>query len=155
MGMTCLPSDLAVTVLGEKAAASLQRIVEREGAARGLGPHVVANDYLMSKWAVLVEEVEHETYPDHMMVEEYANDVHSRVLLATLIEVAPPDLAEALSAWVAPLDARFKAATVRADRPFFGRPDPTSQQVASPWLWRIPKRPTGRLAEDLAGMGLL
>ena len=65
------------------------------------------------------------------------------------------EIAEALSNWAAPLDARFMAATVRADRPFHGSPDPASPHVASPWHWLIPKRPTGRLAEDLARMGLI
>ena len=152
--MTCLPPDLAVEVLGLNPAATLEQIVEREKATRGWGPQVTAN-YLMATWSRLVDEIEHETYPEHMMVEEYANDLYSRKLLQTLIEVTPHEIAEALSNWVAPLDARFMAATVRADRPFHGSSDPASPHVASPWHWLIPRRPTGRLAKDLARMGLM
>ncbi len=152
--MRRVPPDLAVEVLGLNAADAVEQIAAREKAARDWGPHVTA-DYLMASWSRLVDGIEHERYPEHMMVEEYANDLDSRKLLQRLIEVAPHEIGEALWDWVEPLDARFMAATVRADRPFHGSPDPASRDVASPWHWLIPKRPTGRLAEDLARMKLI
>jgi hypothetical protein len=109
----------------------------------------------MAKWARVVDEIASHTYPDHMLIEEYANDLDSRKLLQTLLDAAPPEVVNPLSHWLAPLDHRFMEATVRAERPIHGSPDPTSPYVASPWHWRIPQQPSGRLAEDLAQRELL
>ena len=44
----------------------------------------------MANWARLVDEIASQTYPDHIVVEEYANDLDSRKLLQTLLDAAPP-----------------------------------------------------------------
>jgi hypothetical protein len=109
----------------------------------------------MANWARLVSEIASQTYPDYIVVEEYANDLDSRKLLQTLLDAAPPEVAHPLSKWLARLDHRFMEATIRAEEPVHGSPDPASPYVASPWHWRIPRRPSGQLAADLARRGLL
>jgi hypothetical protein len=141
-------------VLGRDGASTAEQIVAREKERRGWAGHVTAS-YLMAKWAWLVSEIASQTYPDHIVVEEYANDLDSRKLLQTLLDAAPPEVADPLSHWLAQLDHQFMEATVRAERPIHGSPDPASPHVASPWHWRIPRRPSGQLAEDLTRRGLL
>lgn len=76
-----------LTVLGANGAAVVEGIVARKKAARGWAPHVTA-DWLMREWSRLVRAIEQGTYPKHMMVEEYANDLDARRLLQTVIAVA-------------------------------------------------------------------
>jgi hypothetical protein len=52
------------------------QIVAREKVHRRWGSHVTAN-YVMARWSRLVDESKDETYPEHMVVEEYANDLRT------------------------------------------------------------------------------
>ena len=123
--------------------------MEREKQRRRWGRHVTAN-HLMATWARLVDDIATGTYPDHVIIEEYANDLDSRKLLQVLVDAAPREVAEPLADWLTPLDRRFHDETLQAHTPIHGSPDPTSPHAASPWHWRIPKHPSGELAKDLA-----
>ncbi|MCP9490157.1 MAG: hypothetical protein MSC31_09815 [Solirubrobacteraceae bacterium MAG38_C4-C5] len=152
--MRPLEPDTPLTVLGANGAAVVESIVADEKAERGWADFVTAG-FLMQEWWSLVQAIEEGAYPEHMMVEEYANDLYARKLLQTVIEASPDEIAEKLSQWIAPLDARFTAATVRANHPFHGSADADSAHAASPWHWRIPKSPRGCLARDLSRRGLI
>lgn len=146
-------SNLPTEVFGPDLAATLERVVAEERAARGWAWFVTAG-HLMGKWAWLVDEIERGTYADSL-VEEYANDLDARKILDTVLASSPSPLDAKLADWLAPLDQRFLSATSRAREPVHGSADPASRHAASPWHWRVPRNPSGSLRQGLVERGML
>ena len=83
-----------------------------------------------------------------MTVDDFTNDLSSRDYLELALRRLPVPAREWLSESVAPLDDRFRDATVKDDRGLLGRFFRIDQE--SPWWWhRIPR--VGPLADFLAG----
>jgi hypothetical protein len=128
-----------------EAVAELEETVAELRRSQRLAAHVTFKG-LLGGWEELVTEVE---TGYELPVYEYANDVSSRDILDRVIARATPELGEMLTAWLAPLDARFEAATVKSTSPFHGR----GESVAR-WYWRIPRKPVGYLKADLEALGI-
>ncbi len=100
---------------------------------------------LLRGWSDFVTHVER-GYGDSIY--EYTNDLSVRDRLERLVQAAGPGLRAKLAGALAADDRRFEAATEESARALgeFGLQTPQ-------WWWRrVPRRLTGELAEDLAGM---
>ncbi len=100
---------------------------------------------LLRGWSDFVTQVER-GYGDSIY--EYTNDLSVRDRLERVVEAAGPGLRAKLDGTLAADDRRFEAATEESARALgeFGLTTPQ-------WWWRrVPRRLTGELAEDLAGM---
>jgi hypothetical protein len=96
---------------------------------------------LVRGWMEFVRAVER-GYDDS--VYEYTNDLSVRARLQSVVDGASATLRDKLERLIAPVDARFVAATVPALQ--LMRSTPAAVPV---WWSRVPARPVGELAADL------
>ena len=97
----------------------------------------------VAAWEALVDQVE-QGYD--MTVDDYTNDLAAREWLDRARPLVTPRVQASLDAQLAPLDARFRTATVQAAKKMPGAGDG--------WFYRLPRVLVGELAEDAARMNL-
>jgi hypothetical protein len=88
-------------------------------------------------WERLIGLVESGEYDD--CGDDWFNDLDSRAIIQRGIDALPAPFSEMLAARVAPLDERYRAATV-ASKPYWQK---------TWWCERVPKRMGSELASDL------
>lgn len=81
-----------------------------------------------------------------MTVDDYTNDLAVRELLEMARPLLTSRVRDSLDERLAPLDARFRAATVAVARRMPGAGDA--------WFYRLPRVLVGELAEDATRMSL-
>ena len=108
----------------------------------------ISFDKLVERWTRFVAQVEH-GYTDSIY--EYTNDLSARDLIQEVLDHVPEELRGKLLILVQPSDERFNEATQVIAHPIAGRKDMNMQ----PWWFRIPKRVSGELADDLQAAGLM
>jgi hypothetical protein len=105
-------------------------------------------NYLYQRWTDFVIEVERGYGAS---IYDYTNDLSVRDLLAEILRQVGASTREKLAAQLQPWDSRFDEATTAKIRPLLASKTATS----APWWGRIPRNPTGELAEDLRAEGLV
>ena len=117
--------------------------LEKDLRAEGWADHASVTREL-ANWATVANIVNRYS----MTVDDFTNDLSSRDYLELALGRLPVPAREWLSESVAPLDDRFRDATVKDDRGLLGRFFRIDQD--SPWWWhRIPR--AGPPADYLAG----
>lgn len=97
----------------------------------------------VAAWEALVDAVE-QGYD--MTVDDYTNDLAVREWLDLLRPLVTARVQASLDVRLAPLDARFRSATVPAAK---------MPGAGDGWFYRLPRVLVGELAEDAVRMGLL
>jgi hypothetical protein len=92
-------------------------------------------------WATFVVEVEH-SYGNGRVIDEYWNDLDTRLLLQGALDGLPPELAERIETALGPWDLRFRQATFESNPPMWS---------GGWWACRIPKNPAPTFREELSG----
>jgi len=100
-------------------------------------------DEFMNDWYNFVEKVERGY---SMTIDDYTNDLTKRDLIAKLLEQVPDTLKNKVNALVDPWDKRFDKATNALKSPIFGEGNKPW------WKYRIPKKLTGDLQEDIIAL---
>ena len=101
--------------------------------------HAITLEKLLEDWTELVGAVERGY---SLTLDDYRNDLDSRVLIQKLLESVSKPSRAGIEAILGPFDKRFKAAT---------RPAPfLSTDSRMPWLSRVPKVTVAELREDIA-----
>ena len=94
---------------------------------------------LLDQWSRFTISVE-SGYGDNQVIEEYWNDLDTRLLLQEALDALSADLAARLQGAVHPWDVRFSEATVEHNPPMWR---------GGWWARRIPKYPSPSFAKEL------
>jgi len=105
-------------------------------------------DGLIKEWANFVSDVEH-CYDDSIY--EYTNDLSVRDILKDILDTVQESARIKIEEILKPLDARFNESTIEIKRALV----PIIQQNASSWWFRIPKKLSKELEDDLRSEGLI
>ena len=111
-----------------------------EIAQPGAGPRSVSD--LLRAWEAFVNQVVR-GYEDSIY--EYKNDLIRRDVIERAFDYMSPQLAERVRARLTSIDDRFFQATAPVAKPLQSEKDIAS----APWWFRIPRRLSAELAQDL------
>lgn len=105
---------------------------------------------LLQKWTDFILHCE-KGYTD--CVDEYTNDLDSRILIQEIIDKVSPAVAEKLGSYITELDRRFENATLPISTPLLMLSNPPKPIEIMLYL-RIPKKIGAELESDLKASGI-
>jgi hypothetical protein len=104
---------------------------------------------VLALWEQLVDEIERGPYSG--CIDDYTNDAWTRRMIKEWMESLDESVAQRAEKAVAPVDARFVAATRTIGRPLM----PGLGPDADHWWFRVPRNMGEELADDLRSIGVI